>query len=333
MTMMMTMALLLAVVLRSFLAASLMIRSSGAWQVPDVVAPTTRLSSFRLDMIAPQQLGSFEMLDVSSSTNDRRILWEDWTTNEDDSTAARRVNFTTAWDIQKDYLQQHMDRLGKSIKMEGSAESSFLMHDDSGYKDRGIDRVVMLEHEPVYTLGTASDPSFVLEQQAMSKIPVLRMDRGGEVTYHGPGQLTVYPVIDLRNYRQDIHWYVRALEEAVLVALQICWKKHGGTAEIARDDDFTGVWIRNHGKIAAVGVKCRRWVTQHGVAINVEARSLPPFRGIVPCGLTGPKARVTCVNDLVERPVTVSQMAAYMKEAMEKVFAIQLVPPGSTTET
>jgi lipoyl(octanoyl) transferase len=264
-------------------------------------------------MVAPQQLGSFEALPISEvERQERKILWEDWTRNDP-------VDFNWAWDVQRDYLEQHMSRLGKTVKDAENAKSSFLVNE----KMDGCDRIIMLEHDAVYTLGTASDPSFVLDES--TTIPVVRMDRGGEVTYHGPGQLTVYPVLDLRNYQQDIHWYVRSLEEAVLLALRMCLEDNGGDAVALRQDEFTGVWVRDFGKIAAVGVKCRRWVTQHGVAINVDSTCLPPFGGIVPCGLTGPKAQVTCVNDIVQNPVTVSDMAVYMKQAIEQVFAVRLV--------
>jgi len=86
-----------------------------------------------------------------------------------------------------------------------------------------------------------------------------------------------------------------------------------------------GIFVPIYGKIAAVGINCRRWITQHGVVINVEQHSLPPFAGIAPCGLTGPHGQVTCVNDLVERPITVADMAQYMRRALEQVLAIQLV--------
>ena len=275
-------------------------------------AATVRRSGL-LPMVAPQQLGSFEALPISEvERQERKVLWEDWTQNDP-------VDFNWAWDVQKDFLEQHMSRLGKTVKDAENAQSSFLVNE----KMDGCDRIIMLEHDSVYTLGTASDPSLVLDES--TTIPVVRMDRGGEVTYHGPGQLTVYPVLDLRNYQQDIHWYVRSLEEVVLLALKMCLEDNGGDAVALREDEFTGVWVRDFGKIAAVGVKCRRWVTQHGVAINVDSKCLPPFEGIVPCGLTGPKAQVTCVNDIVQNPVTVSDMAVYMKQAIEQVFAVRLV--------
>lgn len=265
--------------------------------------------------VAPQQLGSFETLGIPNQNQElstRRILLDKWIGDP--------IDFKTGWDIQKDYLQQHIHRLGQSTGETVIAPLHNGFMSDLAYG--GFDRVIMLEHKPVYTLGTGSDPSFVLDQR--NAIPIVRMDRGGEVTYHGPGQLTVYPILDLRNYRQDIHWYVRALEETILVALRICWENHGGSAEVYREPDFTGVWVRGHGKVAAIGVKCRRWITQHGLAINVESASVPPFAGIVPCGLSGSKAVVTCVNDLVERPVSITEMANYVKAGIEEVFCVKL---------
>ena len=138
------------------------------------------------------------------------------------------------------------------------------------------------------------------------------------MTYHGPGQLVVYPVLDLRHYHQDIHWYMRALEESILMALKPC----GFDAE--RQDDTTGIWIDNH-KVAAIGVKCRKWITMHGLAVNVEASSLENFGGIVPCGLEGRK--VGCVNDFLSEdrePLTVAEFAKYMKVALEEVFQVEM---------
>ena len=142
------------------------------------------------------------------------------------------------------------------------------------------------------------------------------------MTYHGPGQLTVYPILDLRHYKPDIHWYIRALEECVILALQEC-----GVTGAYRDEHATGVWIDDH-KVAAIGIKCRRWITQHGVAINVEQESLRGFDGIVACGLEGRK--VGYVNQFLvptpdQPPLTVRTFADYFARAMEQVLEIQLV--------
>jgi lipoyl(octanoyl) transferase len=261
------------------------------------------------DMIAPQQLGSFEPL-VSTGVPRRRVCsLMDWTAEDKE----RTVDFTTAWNVQKQLLKEHIASLNETTN--GAAVDR-----------KTIDTVVFLEHDPVYTLGTGSDSSFVKQQSDASMVPVIRMDRGGEVTYHGPGQLTVYPVLNLRNYKQDIHWYVRALEQVVLLALQEC-----GLDSAHRQADVTGVWVDNH-KVAAIGVSCKKWITQHGVAINVMPESLPNFEGIVPCGLVG--RRVGCVNQFLppEQHVTMGQMATYVKLAMEEVFQVQLTEaPNDST--
>lgn len=206
----------------------------------------------------------------------------------------------------------------------------------------------MLEHTPVYTLGTASKVEYILDHSSSSSshndnnnnnynnhnIPVHRIRRGGEVTYHGPGQLTVYPILDLRNYRTDIHWYMRALEQVLLVAL------HSAPLNLydaTRDADTTGVWMQGH-KVAAVGVHARRWITQHGLAINVEHESLAGFQHIVPCGIEG--RPVGCVNQFLEQqgkpPITVADMAVLVKQAFEQVFAVKLVetiPPTTSSSS
>ena len=209
-----------------------------------------------------------------------------------------------------------------------------------GLVDRvmGRDTIVMLQHHPVYTLGTGSDESFVLssskppndDEIPSPSVPVIRMARGGEVTYHGPGQLTVYPILDLWNYQQDIHWYMRALEEATIRALIKCGID---LDSIERQDDVTGVWVENH-KVAAVGIKCRKWITMHGVAINVEDCALSNFEGIVPCGLEGRK--VGCFNQFLrsynQRELTVHEFALIMAESLEEVFRINLVRIPTSSE-
>jgi lipoyl(octanoyl) transferase len=313
-------------------------------------------SSSSLLFLQPQQLGSFESLAVSHvDTEKRRVVLQNWLTTSpipttctstiDNDTALQspQIDFQDAWNVQKDLVQQHVDRLQRlddestSQDHSSTASSSFLKDNDdaNNYIHRGVDTVILLQHAPVYTLGTASDESFILDQQHINDtvngtdhnsnacIPTVRMDRGGEVTYHGPGQLTVYPILDLRNYQQDIHWYCRALEEAVMIALADC-----GITTAYRDEETTGVWVDNY-KVAAVGIKCRRWITVHGVAINVEDCSLTGFANIVPCGLTG--RRVGCVNQFLlqqqpqRSPLTVREFAVYMESALEEVFCMQLV--------
>ena len=269
-----------------------------------------RGSYTNLPALAPQQLGSFEQLEYLDEQTDRTVVLRNMISSSDP------IPFETAWDWQKQHWDRHADRLTQD-----DPASSFYDKTMS-ISNHGVDTVYILEHAPVYTLGTGSDPKFILgdndNDSSSSKVavPTIRMDRGGEVTYHGPGQITVYPILDLRSYRQDIHWYMRALEEVVLTAL------HNVGIEAERQDDTTGVWYQNH-KLAAIGIKCRKWVTQHGFAVNVLEESLENFEGIVPCGLEGRK--VGCINQFLDEPITMEEFSREIEKAMEQVFQIKLV--------
>jgi lipoyl(octanoyl) transferase len=142
----------------------------------------------------------------------------------------------------------------------------------------GDDVLLLLEHPPVYTLGRGGDPRF-LGAAGAGDVEVVRVGRGGQVTYHGPGQLVGYPIVALRRHRLDVHWYVRTLEQVLIDAL--------GDLGIAagRREGLTGVWVDDR-KIASIGVAIRRWVTWHGFALNVGP-DLRGFAPIVPCGIAG----------------------------------------------
>ena len=140
------------------------------------------------------------------------------------------------------------------------------------------DELLLLEHEPVFTMGRSPEQSSLGDEVRLPH-PVVRINRGGQATYHGPGQLVGYPLIDLRRRGQDLHRYLRALE-AVLIAL--C--AECGVAA-ARREGLTGVWVGAR-KIASLGVGVRRWVAMHGFALNVGG-DLAPFSSIVPCGIAG----------------------------------------------
>jgi len=142
----------------------------------------------------------------------------------------------------------------------------------------GADALLLLEHPPVYTLGRRADRRH-LGAAADGPVPVVETGRGGEVTYHGPGQLVGYPIIDLKRHTQDLHWYLRQVEEGLIVALGAL----GIDAE--RNKGKTGVWTKGR-KIASIGVHARDWVTWHGFALNVNT-DLSYFDMIVPCGITG----------------------------------------------
>jgi lipoate-protein ligase B len=142
----------------------------------------------------------------------------------------------------------------------------------------GDDTLLLLEHPPVYTLGRGADAAF-LRQAAGGEVPIVRTSRGGQVTYHGPGQLVGYPILDLHGHRLDVRWYVRQLESALLGVLAA----YGLAGR--RVDGAPGIWIADR-KIASIGIAIRRWVTWHGFALNV-GDDLEAFERITPCGLDG----------------------------------------------
>ncbi len=147
------------------------------------------------------------------------------------------------------------------------------------------DLLLLLEHPPVVTLGRTAREAHVLRSDGLD---VVEVERGGDVTFHGPGQLVGYPIFDLRGppYRQDLHWYLRTLEDALIVALA----ELGIPAE--RNAGYTGVWTRGR-KIASIGVHVKQWVTWHGFALNVTT-DLAQFERIVPCGI--PDVEMTSVE-------------------------------------
>jgi lipoyl(octanoyl) transferase len=161
------------------------------------------------------------------------------------------------------------------------------------------DELLLLEHEPVFTIGRTPDQTS-LGDEARLPHPVVKINRGGQATYHGPGQLVGYPLIDLRRRGQDLHRYLRALEEMVI---ELC-ASFGVAA--TRRDGLTGVWIGER-KIASIGVGVRHWVAMHGFALNV-CEDLAPFASITPCGIAGVEmtslareSRAPCAVDEVAR--------------------------------
>lgn len=137
--------------------------------------------------------------------------------------------------------------------------------------------LILLEHPPVYTLGTGASLDFLKFDPKDSANELHRVERGGEVTYHCPGQIVAYPILNLRHYQQDLHWYLRQLEEVIIQVLaqsNLTGKRING---------LTGVWVEGR-KIAAIGIKVSKWITMHGFALNV-CPDLTGFDRIVPCGI------------------------------------------------
>lgn len=174
----------------------------------------------------------------------------------------------------------------------------------------------VLEHTPVITLGRNSHDEHVLvssSELSSRGIEIISTDRGGDVTYHGPGQLVAYPILDLRQWQKSIRWYLRSLEDVVIALLET----YGVSA--TREPPFTGVWVQGE-KIAAIGVGLRDWVTFHGLSLNVNT-DLTAFQLIVPCGLHGRK--VTSLQKILGQSLSMADIMGRFAEIFCKQFSAQ----------
>ncbi len=181
------------------------------------------------------------------------------------------------------------------------------------------DTVILLEHPPVVTLGRRADQSAELHVPEDAEVEVVETDRGGKSTFHGPGQLVAYPILDLNRHGRDVKRYVRDLEEALIRTLAA----HGVTGE--RIDGLTGVWLtRPPRKIASIGVRVSRWVTTHGYALNVDLDPAPFTEWITACGLED--AAFTTIAGELGRPVSVDEVRPAAAAAIAEVFGLALEP-------
>lgn len=208
------------------------------------------------------------------------------------------TDFKSTWDLQRRLFQL---RVGQNIP----------------------DILLLNEHQHVYTFGKNSDPDHLLagrEELIRSGAEVFHIDRGGDVTYHGPGQLVGYPILDLKHYYFDVHRYMRDIEEVLIRTL----KEYGITA--TRDSEYTGVWVAGE-KIAAIGIKVSHWVTMHGFALNVNT-DLSRFHRIIPCGIF--HRGVTSLGQLVHDRVDLTEVSGIVVKKFEEVFGIDaLLSPVS----
>lgn len=177
------------------------------------------------------------------------------------------------------------------------------------------EEVWLVEHPPLYTAGTSAQPDDLVDQ----RFPVFKTGRGGQYTYHGPGQRVAYAMLDLSQRQQDLRAYVAALEHWIILTLV----EFNITGE--RREDRVGVWVKRpdkgpgfEDKIAAIGIRVRRWVSFHGISLNVEP-DLTHFSGIVPCGISEHRYGVTSLVDL-GLPVTMADADDALRRAFEKTF-------------
>ncbi len=198
------------------------------------------------------------------------------------------IDYKEAWDLQKSIL-------------------------DLRYQKRIDDVLLLLEHPHTYTLGkTAHRENLVSSSEYLEKnrISVYDIDRGGDITYHGPGQIVGYPIIDLNNWKKDTHKYLRALEE---ILIRTC-SDYG--IDVNRNPELTGVWIEGR-KIAAIGIKVSRWVTMHGFAFNVNT-DLNLFNGIIPCGINGKD--VTSLNRELNKAIDLESVNSTILKYVIEIF-------------
>jgi lipoyl(octanoyl) transferase len=199
------------------------------------------------------------------------------------------VNYSQAWDYQRSLVKERVN--------------------DATLNDI----LILLEHPPVYTLGTGSSVDFLNFDPQAGELEIHRIERGGEVTYHCPGQLIGYPILNLRYYQQDLHWYLRQLEAVIINTVA----NYGLSAY--RVPDFTGVWLEGK-KIAAIGIKVRRWITMHGFSLNV-CPDMSGFKQIVPCGIADKP--VGSLEEFVPG-ITVDRVRIDVAQAFAFVFQVKL---------
>ena len=167
------------------------------------------------------------------------------------------------------------------------------------------DTLILVEHEPVYTLGKNANKHHLLQSRDKS-VEIYNIERGGDVTFHGPGQLVGYPILDLKNYKKSVSWYMRTLEELTIRVLKEFDIKGN------RIKGLTGVWVGNK-KIAAQGVRISRWVTMHGFSINV-CPQLSYYDGIIPCGIFD--YDVTSMEECLNKKLSIKKI----KNSVSKIF-------------
>ena len=174
------------------------------------------------------------------------------------------------------------------------------------------DSIIFVEHDSVYTFGKNSDKSNLLVSKD-SKIKIYETERGGEITYHGPGQIVCYPILNLKNFKQSVTWYMRALEEVIIETLKLF------NIKASRKNGLTGVWVKDE-KIGAQGVRMTKWVTMHGFALNVNT-DLRFFNDIIPCGIKD--FGVTSIEKIIGKEQDLSLVKEHILISFAKVFKIK----------
>ncbi len=223
------------------------------------------------------------------------------------------MEYQEAWDYQTEIFESIVSVKKENRKKEDAGQAA----------EKTQNHLIFCEHPHVYTLGKSGKESHLLMNQTQleaNKISYHKINRGGDITYHGPGQIVGYPIFDLDNFFTDIHKYLRHIEEAVILTLEEYGIKAG------RIDGLTGVWLDidnslKSRKICALGVKCSRWVTMHGFAFNVNT-DLSLFKNIVPCGIDD-KA-VTSMKEELGKEVNMEEVKSKLLVNLANLFDFDL---------
>jgi lipoyl(octanoyl) transferase len=216
--------------------------------------------------------------------------------------------YRQAWDLQRKIQKQLIDQ-------------KLAVRDKPSLPKKIPDSFIFVEHPHVYTLGKSGDAANLLKGMAeLKKIDAefIENDRGGDITYHGPGQIVGYPILDLDRYFTDVHKYLRYLEE-VIIKTCADYGIHAG-----RIEGLTGVWVGNE-KICAMGIRCSRWVTMHGFAFNVNT-DLTYFDHIVPCGIRG--KNVTGLSKILRKSINVDDVKSRIACHFSEQFGTDITEPS-----
>lgn len=221
------------------------------------------------------------------------------------------IDYQQAWDQQEAILKQKVDY--KLAERELPDNEKTIISNE----------LIFCQHPHVYTLGkSGSLDNLLLDEQGLKEAEATfyKINRGGDITYHGPGQLVAYPIIDLEQFFTDIHKYLRFLEEAVIKTIA-----HYGIIG-GRYEGYTGVWIDadkpTARKICAMGVRCSRWITMHGIALNVNT-NLAYFKNIIPCGIDDKD--VTSIAKEVGHEVDFNELTVILKQEIARQFEMELI--------
>lgn len=223
-----------------------------------------------------------------------------------------RAPYKQTWELQARIQQKLIDQ--KRAEQKGSLNG-----------ERRNDVLLFVEHPHVYTLGKSGNISNLLrDKEELDQIEAefVKIDRGGDITYHGPGQVVGYPILDLDRYFTDIHKYLRLLEEVII---RVCAEY---SVVAGRMEKATGVWVGGS-KICAMGIKCSRWVTMHGFAFNIHPQ-LDYFDHIIPCGISDKK--VSSLTELTGRQISQAEIKQRLLANFASVFDVTLNPVDSLPE-